>query len=567
MNFLFSRLAAAFLAAILVAQPASAQLLLTGVGRWSAAAAFAQNAVTFDNYATLAVQGAAPTGLSNSSVGTISFWYRCNPGQQTPSFNQPNTCNIMPILGNFTASAQNSEQVSGVNVVLDNQANFYGTMRLNLNDATGGGVAAHACLTMIASGQPYATWTHWLMTWDMTSANHVAIYKNGVLAASDCNATNYTGAFPLTVPVASTAGFGVLNGNWTGTGNLNSGAPGQGQIADLLIDFTTSVLTGGTSTIPAGTIAKFIAAGKPVDLGASCATPLGAQPQFCFRGPKASFFTNLGSLGAAGMTNGQAPTALNVVYDAPQSASAPAPAHTVVPNWAASNLAADCTTTSCLVRTGGNTIVAGDLLIFAENIRDTAKATGDHSPTCPPASGDATTWTLQYVNWDNGGSNSGFPVDLLVCTKLATASDAGAATTFTGTWTTAATSGQKAELLDFQGVDQTTPVEAVAGLPASGSGVASAGTNFTASVSVVVPSISPTSSNDMLVAIFGPISASAVNTTTLPSTLDEFIRLQVAPQILVSTKQLNASGATGTFTATHSSAAGSNAVALAIKPS
>lgn len=547
-------LAVLFLAAT-ASLPATAQVTV-GPARaavLSRQAAYPQGAIAFDNFGNLTVQGAAATGLSDSSVGWVSFWYRCGVGAS--GVNAPNTCNVMPIISNLTSSAQDSEGVSGMNVVIDNASGNYGTFRVNLNDATGGHVAAHSCNAILVSAQPSNVWIHWFIAFDFTSSNKLVIYKSGVLAQSGCNSTNYTGSYPLTIHLANTAGFSILAGNWSGTGNLNSGAPGQGEMSDLQMDFTSTPIVG--TTVPAPTLGRFILNGLPVDPGANCARAFGYQPQFCYLYGKASFFTNRGSLGQAGMT--QASSAQNVIYNAGSTPLDPTPAHRVYRKWLASLTGTGITTTAT-ISTGGNTIAVGDLLVLALSLRDTSRTTGVHTMPCPMG------FTQQYRNWNNGGSNNGFPLELLVCTRIADGSDAGASTTYTSTWSVAPTSGARWVLADYGGADQTTPIDAAAGLPASGSDASSSGTNFTASTSVVAPAITPTVPSDLLLSIYNASAGATTTAIAAPADEDQRIKMNSNPQILFAERQLTNASATPTETATYGSTQGSNAASLLIRP-
>jgi hypothetical protein len=430
-----------------------AQLLL-GVTNTTSGALYAASAVHFMTNTNFNVQGSAVTGLGSGPKGTISFWYRCSLGAS--GFTVMNNCNVFAPIANLAGATQTAESVSGVVVVIDNAGSIYGTMRLNRGDASSGASAtsAHNCNTIIAASQPANVWTHWLMSWDITSANHVAMYKNGVSVATDCNSTGYSGAYPLTVPYNSAAGFGLFSTNWTGTNKINSGSTGVGEIADIQMDFTTSALNPGTSVISAGNIAKFYSAGLPVNPGALCANSFGSQPQFCFVGDKSTFLTNAGSIGAGGMTlNGG--DGRNKIYNSTTSPSAPTPAHTVYNKWTVgqqTQVGGGLTTFT--TNTGSNSIVLGDFLVLIYALEDTNRSTtssAGHAMSCPDG-----TWTPQYNNFNNGGSTNSSAVDEVVCTKFAAAGDVGN-TGYTFTWTTAPSAGANFVLMAFGGVDGTTP--------------------------------------------------------------------------------------------------------------
>lgn len=122
-------------------------------------------------------------------------------------------------------------------------------------------------------------WTHILLAYDRTDDNKCKVYVDGA-DATDTVLTFNTGG----VALASEDLITLFNA---------IGQPGfEGDVADLYMAFGQWLdLTN------AANVAKFIADGKPVSLGADGSTPTGSAPTVFLTGNAATFGTNAGTGG------------------------------------------------------------------------------------------------------------------------------------------------------------------------------------------------------------------------------------------------------------------------------
>ncbi len=131
-----------------------------------------------------------------------------------------------------------------------------------------------------------SAWHHLLGSTDLTS-QHSKVYVDGV----DVSHLNPTGS----------GGTIATNGLAFLVADDGLGDPFTGYMADAWIA-PGQYLLDGSGNLPPATLAKFISGGKPVNLGATGATPTGSAPAiFLRRAPSAAastFGTNLGTGGA-----------------------------------------------------------------------------------------------------------------------------------------------------------------------------------------------------------------------------------------------------------------------------
>jgi hypothetical protein len=135
-------------------------------------------------------------------------------------------------------------------------------------------------------GYATAEWTHFLIAYDRTDTNKCKLFINGV----DNTEVDYLSNTTAPTLVGETDFFV----GWNGSGVDKEFT---GDVADIYIAFGQWL----DLTNPAN-VAKFIADGVPVDLGANGSTPTGTAPTIFFKGPAASFATNLGTGGPFTLT-------------------------------------------------------------------------------------------------------------------------------------------------------------------------------------------------------------------------------------------------------------------------
>lgn len=223
---------------------------------------------------------------------------------------------------------------------------------------------------------------------------------------------------------------------------------------------------------------------------------------------------------------------------------------TITPNWQnCSDNAHNNTGTSVGVGStnpvGANgSIASGDLLI--------ASIVGSNGATdigsCA-ASMVALGWTTIYDAYNANDTNR-----VWVGVKIAGPSESGA---YTATWASSATIGVSWSLADFGGVDQTTPVEASAGVTTSYDGGL-----------YPAPSIVTTTVGDMLVCLW--LTGGGGGPYSVDATMTQFTQIQstssTRPNIMLAYEQLVAAGATGVKNGSTTGNTPSTGVSMALKP-
>lgn len=211
--------------------------------------------VHFDN-ATSTHKGSTMVGLTNSKVGTVSFWFQTAGGDGVLqiiwllNFGSGGTFQIV-------RNASNSIDVSGTNSA---------STSILFQRSTSTFVAANG-------------WKHVLASWNLVTP----IFQMYITDVNDSPTST-----ALTNDTLDYVGSGGRDNFFTdasGVANFN--------IADFWFDPTTFNDLSVTAFRR-----KFISAGlAPVDLGVTGQLPTGSQPIAFFKGPTTSFLTNLGSGG------------------------------------------------------------------------------------------------------------------------------------------------------------------------------------------------------------------------------------------------------------------------------
>lgn len=446
-----SKLIAA-LAALTIASPAWAQLTLTGAGRIPSGVTYSALATHIASDFTAGTTSAL-SGVSDGSLGTVSFWLRAAPSNATFS-NAGTTMLNGDFLSNQQASVT-SETVPGFNISFDNSGGNYGTLRANLNDSTGG--AGHNCNMIFNSLLVGGGWHHYLLEWDVsgaTTSKRFTLYVDGVKqGAGGCS---YTPGTAMSVHYANATG-------WNLSKPLGADPSINFEVSDIYVNFTASAVDA-SNNLSGAEIAKFYSSGAPVDITSLCSTATlcgrWSGSALAWTGTAASGITNTGTAWGASIAPGGSTT------------------HKAYERWSLATMNASGVTT-ITTNAAGNTINTGDLLIATLGLVDTSTGTGNHSPTCP------TGWTQVYVAWNNGSVND--PTDVLVCTHVAGASETG---NYTFNWTTAPTRSSGWTLTDYANVNTaagTNGVDVSAGTISGTSGTVSA---------ISCPSVTTTQTNE-----------------------------------------------------------------------
>jgi hypothetical protein len=246
------------LASLAITPQQYATMLLTGAGR-GAPPAYTANAVSMNSGFWMS-KGSALTGVSDSKVGTLSFWYK-------------------PHAGTDAQTHRLLQADSAQNTILVDRLATSGTMRIILANAAGTTIAQFASTSafLIANN-----WRHCLVSWNLATATF-QMYVNDSADAST--------ASPLT---NDTIAYATHGNTWF------SSVPGleaDADIADLWFD-TGVVFASGLDLSVTANRRKFISAVlAPVNLGTDGSTPGGIIPPIYAAGPAAGFTTNKGAGG------------------------------------------------------------------------------------------------------------------------------------------------------------------------------------------------------------------------------------------------------------------------------
>lgn len=233
---------------------------------------YTPQAVWIDATTQLKNSGPQFTGIANSKVGTISFWYRTigsdgnNPAIFTQSFGSGGTIEFLRLSS--------------------------GLIRFQFQNAAGSNIflGANASSTFLTADG----WKHFLASWDLSTTT-MQMYVQDVsdLGTPSTNTND-------TINYASTGGQWWVSVN-------DGGSPGTAYFADFWFDPTTHIDLSVSANRR-----KFITAGlSAVDLGSSGQLPTGTSPICFLKGPTTSFLTNLGTGGNFATNSGAIQAAAN----------------------------------------------------------------------------------------------------------------------------------------------------------------------------------------------------------------------------------------------------------------
>jgi len=148
--------------------------------------------------------------------------------------------------------------------------------------------------TLVPATYQDGEWHNFIFAWN-TTTGVLQIAVDGALLVTGPN-TSAGGAFTIPMNVALDASFGVAGYPFDASAAVINGYGNAAQVdlAEFYVDLANTL-----DLSVAANIAKFYLAGAPVALGATCATPTGAQPVTCLKGPAptGATFTNAGSGG------------------------------------------------------------------------------------------------------------------------------------------------------------------------------------------------------------------------------------------------------------------------------
>lgn len=179
----------------------------------------------------------------------------------------------------------NYQSTGGINIILDS------TNGVNFIVWHSGGVSSTITTAGFTARSDFTKWHHFLVFIRPSSAtgSRFVVYVDGVRYL---NGAAITGGGTMAI-TEQTTGFSLntASGAYVGSADGSTSQLSAG-LAELWIDY-------GTLTTFTGVIDKFIAGGRPVDLGESGEHPSGAAPEFYFsaRTSIAQFSENRGSAG------------------------------------------------------------------------------------------------------------------------------------------------------------------------------------------------------------------------------------------------------------------------------
>jgi hypothetical protein len=389
------------------------------------------------------------------------------------------------------------------------------------------------------------------------SAPHITSNISGSGAGSTWN-TTYSGSNIASEQIRLTntfnANVGVAQGWALMNGGTASGGFGEAGLADVYVNMTETILNGGaggSNTVNADDIARFVSAGAPVNPGTNCQnmSPTSRQPEICFMGDGhggglATWQTNKGTVNNLVTTGQIISPALDEF-----SPSSGQPAHTVIIRGAYSQSVSNGTTG--VTDNDGITINVGDILILALAIPDVSAI--DHALTCP------TNFNQTLLTRDSGSND---PMNTIVCDGVVDGTNIATTGIYTWNWTTNSTRGGSSTLLVLHGAASSSYIEAAA---ATKNGSVSSVT--TASC----PSVTATASNDTLITMwFQWDNWNSGKTWTPPATGGIRIHAYTnTPGMGMADEVLTSSGATGTrsYTSTGTNNLRGICVSLLVKPS
>ena len=296
---------------------------------------------------------AAALGVTDAPSGLISVWLYLNlrtaaerAAQPTPLFNYGDFVDLISCKG--IDGVTDSEHVEGVNLVFDQlglRINFGASGQTSLNAAAGYNAIIPPSVFLGKNNR----WMHLLIGYDMglaAGAKRFFCAVDGLdTGVTGAEIGSITGAF--TPAINSARGFGLKLQN-------TGGDVGECAFAAYWHEIGFNAFTGAGGTFNAALLGKFIAGGKPVDLGVNGAVPTGTSPQIFLDGPRTTFGTNKGRVAFN--------LAATNIYNHSHGPGGPLPGR-AYHKWAAVGLSAN-SATSMVISAQSNGIKAGDFLVL-----------------------------------------------------------------------------------------------------------------------------------------------------------------------------------------------------------
>lgn len=217
---------------------------------------YAANAVTFDGTNDYLLSSGDPTGVSNSKVGLLSFWFKAS----TPS---------------------------GVQYIITNGGIRYRVMYIStgqliiicMYNASNAAIGMQTTVS-VTSG----SWRHILASWDASDASKCKLYCDGIDLTDLYARANQT----ITYALGNDWSFGS---DWGGTNQINA------DMAEFWFDTAQWLdLTSSANR------EKFAKNGRPMTLGSDGSKPTGIAPKIYFKGPASNWGSNAGTGGNFSVT-------------------------------------------------------------------------------------------------------------------------------------------------------------------------------------------------------------------------------------------------------------------------
>ncbi|HVX90366.1 MAG TPA: peptidoglycan-binding protein [Candidatus Paceibacterota bacterium] len=333
---------------------------------------YAPLGLTFLPYNGLGTNSAL--GVTNSTALTYSFWLmgtynNANPTTMvgTETWGDPGT--FCEVTGGTAPGICNSVDTTS------------GRFQLNFNDSTGTVNASNA-VKFIGQAGSNGTWHHYLVSFD-THTQNSALYIDGVDSGVHANPI----PADLLPDLNNSHGF-HLGGKTTAQPAVSLQYQAEIVAAETSIVCTgagtpttmngISVTCSAANTIPPEILSKFIADGKPLDLGSSCQNPFGGRSsEVCVRG------SNTSNSGTGGALSPQvfSTASYGGVYAAPYG-PAGIPAHQATMKWLQAKNGATVTSNSMTTNAASNPISVGDLIVIVAGISNSSGNT-NYAMTCP----------------------------------------------------------------------------------------------------------------------------------------------------------------------------------------
>jgi hypothetical protein len=520
-------------------------------------AAFDPGAVYFSLETEFSVRG-APLGVTNTGKGAVFYWIYGSPG-----FGSHPDGSLVPndIVSTIPSDDQHgSETMRGYNNVLDTAGNVQGVYRLNLSDNISGypdpSTVGHTYQGG-SFGRPIegAEWIGLLFSYDLsvpTMCGYRCLFRDGAWAwEATFQSGSMTSPNPTFVDFNSPDGFGINQDAHISYGTTFG-------FAQIVIDLGTC-LCDASGVISPTNLAKAITAAGPVDMRSN--GYFGRTPELAFDGNPDTFTiprgTHTGVMAVGGYGD------RGKLYAMPFGPSG-RPAGKAALIWTGSTATVRGGGTSATGTNNGNPVKLGQFLMAIVSVADNSLGT-THTFA------DQNGWKVQgQVDWVASGDGAHHAI----LTKFADAGDVTANLAekdWTFTWANANSYGYSVSMYAFEGVDPTTPLDA--GVVFSNHGSTNGHGNATGA-GMICDSITTVTAGCTLINIWGQ-SAYDGNAAIRPPDGSNLCfkphdgGFHMGPDCLTAWEYLGAAGATGTRTASTTTAPANPSVGmtLALRPS